>query len=217
MSRIYPRFYTMCHVSDPIGAAALYCEAFGAVVTDDTRLPNGDPYISISINGADILVRPGDNQAPPKDCCVQFASVADCTKAYDLLTQGGTGEETITDAHWTPLMAQVTDKYGVHWLLSVNDGIKGNLVLTVRRLVELETEHPGLVDSPLLAYAEKWLTLEDKLSALPELKAALTEGLDVDFTGTRWEKGWLANGKVCKCEACVTARECLSDLELNGV
>jgi len=42
----------------------------------------------------------------------------------------------------------------------------------------------------------------------------LIDGQDCDFTGTQWEKEWLADGKVCHCIACVAARKCISDIKL---
>ena len=40
---------------------------------------------------------------------------------------------------------------------------------------------------------------------------ALKDGIDVDLTGTEWEAEWLANGKVCTCEACTLARGILAE------
>ena len=89
------------------------------------------------------------------------------------------------------------------------------LIAKIENLVNLEATDTGYVSRPLLAYATKWLTLsdEEKRSALPELETSLTDGLDIDFTGTQWEEEWLANGKVCKCNACEIARECLQIIE----
>ncbi|MEG2252069.1 MAG: pyruvate:ferredoxin (flavodoxin) oxidoreductase, partial [Clostridia bacterium] len=47
-----------------------------------------------------------------------------------------------------------------------------------------------------------------------QLVALCKEGIDVDLTGTEWEKDWLANGKVCACEACTLAREVIKDADL---
>ncbi|MEG1775602.1 MAG: thiamine pyrophosphate-dependent enzyme, partial [Clostridia bacterium] len=47
-----------------------------------------------------------------------------------------------------------------------------------------------------------------------QLVALCKEGIDVDLTGTEWEKDWLANGKVCSCEACTLAREVIKDADL---
>ena len=89
------------------------------------------------------------------------------------------------------------------------------LTSKIESLVNLEATDTGYVSRPLLAYATKWLAFseEEKRSTLPELKASLTDGLDIDFTGTQWEEEWLANGKVCKCNACEIARESLLIIE----
>ncbi len=68
-------------------------------------------------------------------------------------------------------------------------------------------------DPDLKAAGKKWLeTMEDseasKVSSAALIKA-LEEGVDVDLTGTQWEKEWLAGGKVCRCEVCDLARELL--------
>ena len=92
-----------------------------------------------------------------------------------------------------------------------------DLILKVESLANLETENSAYVSRPLLAYMNKWLTFsdEEKSQTISELKAALTDGLDIDFTGTQWEAEWLENGKICKCKACKTGRECLQILEGN--
>ncbi|MDR1539884.1 MAG: hypothetical protein LBU32_18175 [Clostridiales bacterium] len=94
------------------------------------------------------------------------------------------------------------------------------LVTEIKKLTNLENEHPGLVSRPLLKFLGEWLNSsadrENIAQSLPELRAALEEGLDVDFTGTQWEAEWLADGKVCKCKACTIARDCISLIEEIG-
>ena len=55
---------------------------------------------------------------------------------------------------------------------------------------------------------------EGSKKAAAKLIAACEDGIDVDLTGTQWEAEWLANGKVCTCEACTLAREVLKDKDL---
>ncbi len=55
---------------------------------------------------------------------------------------------------------------------------------------------------------------EGSKKAAAKLIAACEDGIDVDLTGTQWEAQWLANGKVCPCEACTLAREVLKDKDL---
>jgi len=72
---------------------------------------------------------------------------------------------------------------------------------------------------PLLSYIKEWLALEGdaKAAAILFLHTRLVDGQDCDFTGTQWEKEWLADGKVCHCVACVAARKCISDIKLVRV
>jgi hypothetical protein len=90
------------------------------------------------------------------------------------------------------------------------------LIAGIRKLVDIEAAHPNLLSTPLLEYINMWLALDDaaKTEAVPTLLSALTDGQDCDFTGTQWEKEWLADGKVCHCIACVAARKCISDIRL---
>jgi hypothetical protein len=90
-----------------------------------------------------------------------------------------------------------------------------DLILKVETLAELDRTDSAYVSRPLLAYISKWLafTNEEKRTTVTDLKTSLTDGLDIDFTGTQWEEEWLANGKVCKCKACDAARECLQIIE----
>jgi hypothetical protein len=92
--------------------------------------------------------------------------------------------------------------------------MKDELFNEIQALVELESEHPGLVSRPLLCFAEQWLLSEDRQERVSELCAALEDGLDVDFMGTQWEAEWLADGKVCKCKACTITRSCVALIEI---
>jgi hypothetical protein len=92
------------------------------------------------------------------------------------------------------------------------------LIQNVNRLAQLENNHPGLVSRPFLIYIKQWLSIaqdnsEKAFQTIPDLKSALIDGLDIDFTGTIWETEWLKNGEVCYCDACIIARECISDIE----
>jgi hypothetical protein len=93
------------------------------------------------------------------------------------------------------------------------------LTADVQKLIDIENEHTGLLSRPLLSYTKEWLALEGdaKVVAIPVLHTRLVDGQDCDFTGTQWEKEWLADGKVCHCVACVAARKCISDIKLVRV
>ena len=105
-----------------------------------------------------------------------------------------------------------------------NDGILREsvtmeaLTADIRKLVNIEAAHPYLLSEPLLEYIKIWLPLNEaaKMIDIPPLLSVLIDGQDCDFTGTQWEKEWLADGKVCHCIACVAARKCISDIKLMG-
>jgi Uncharacterized protein conserved in bacteria len=118
-------FYLMFHVSDPAAARDFYRGIFGADVLSEDYLPNGDAYIMININGCNILLRPGEITADSAEgatgvgCCAKFDNESDLRVAYAALCEGVTQHSLHDDWGWTRLAAQVTDKYGVAWLLSV--------------------------------------------------------------------------------------------------
>lgn len=90
------------------------------------------------------------------------------------------------------------------------------LITDVQKLVDIEGMHPNLLSTTLLEFIKKWLDFDEleKIAFIPTLHAKLVDGQDCDYTGTQWEKDWLADGKVCHCIACVTARKCVSDIKL---
>ena len=63
-------------------------------------------------------------------------------------------------------------------------------------------------------WLEKMDDAEGSKVAGAKLLSACKDGIDVDLTGTQWEAEWLANGKVCTCEACTLAREVIADADL---
>ena len=111
-----PHFYVMFHIDDPVGASKMYQQAFGARITSEEYLPNGDPYIMIEIDSFPILLRPHDDEHYYGDCCVRFSSQEELRRAYEIMTEGGRHGELFTDWHWTPLSALLTDKHGVGWM-----------------------------------------------------------------------------------------------------
>jgi len=93
------------------------------------------------------------------------------------------------------------------------------LTADVQALIDIENKHPDLLSTPLLNKIKEWLSFESdsaKTAALLALLTELVDGQDCDFTGTRWEKEWLADGKVCHCIACVAARKCIADIKSMG-
>ena len=87
------------------------------------------------------------------------------------------------------------------------------LAETVKKMIAVD-----YCDADLKAAGQKWLdnmdNAEGSKETAKELVAAAKAGLDVDLTGTEWEKEWLANGKKCTCEACDAAREVVANEDL---
>lgn len=94
-----------------------------------------------------------------------------------------------------------------------------NLILHIQELANMAATDQAYVSKPLLSYILHRLDLTDyeKKVEIHILESALKDGLDIDFTGTQWEAEWLANNKVCKCNACNEARKCIAEIEKIGI
>lgn len=97
----------------------------------------------------------------------------------------------------------------------MRDKYLDNLISHIQELTNLALTQSAYVSKPLLSYVLQWVELDRNLkkTEIAVLKAALIDGLDVDFTGTQWEAEWCGNGKVCNCSACDVARKCITDIE----
>ena len=84
---------------------------------------------------------------------------------------------------------------------------------TVKKLIAVD-----YAEDAIKAAGAEWLEKMDDAEGSKEAGAKLLDackdGIDVDLTGTEWEKDWLANGKKCACEACTLAREVISYADL---
>ena len=110
---------------------------------------------------------------------------------------------------WANSLFEDNAEYAYGFLLA-NGALRKRLADLTERLIAVE-----YCEDALKAAAQTWLdTLNDSAenpAAAKAYIAALEDGVDVDLTGTQWEAGWLANGKVCACEACSLARQILKD------
>ncbi len=124
----------------------------------------------------------------------------------------------------TPYTVNRDTKKGPAWANSLfEDNAEHGLGMylgqkTLREKLKAKTEALIAVEyavPELKAAAQAWLdTYNDgkaNTAAAEAYVAALEDATDVDLTGTQWEAEWLANGKVCKCEACTLAREILAE------
>lgn len=110
---------------------------------------------------------------------------------------------------WQNSLFEDNAEFGLGMQLAQN-AIRGRLAELTEKLIAVD-----YCTAELKAAGQAWLdTMNDREANDPATKeyiAQLEDGLDVDLTGTEWEKEWLANGKVCPCEACGYAREILKD------
>lgn len=115
------RFYLIFDVGsiqNVTEACELYKNAFGAEkITEDRGEWQGKKWIGVSLKifDLDIWVQSNDKPLGGQNCCaIQFASEEELRFAYNLLGQEGTEHSMVFDG-WAPLIADVRDKFGVHW------------------------------------------------------------------------------------------------------
>ncbi len=87
------------------------------------------------------------------------------------------------------------------------------LAETVKKLIAVDYAEEDIKTAGA-EWLEKMNDAEGSKAAGAKLLAACVDGLDVDLTGTEWEKEWLENGKVCTCEACALAKEVADSADL---
>ncbi|NLL38351.1 MAG: pyruvate:ferredoxin (flavodoxin) oxidoreductase [Clostridiales bacterium] len=113
---------------------------------------------------------------------------------------------------WSNSLFEDNAEFGFGMLAAVKQR-RAKLEDVVRKLIEVEYCSEKLKEA-----GKAWLDAMDDGKTSKIAGAALIEackdGIDVDLTGTQWEAEWLANGRVCQCEACDLAREVLSMSDL---
>ena len=90
---------------------------------------------------------------------------------------------------------------------------RAKLADTVKKLIAVDYAEEAIKTAGA-EWLEKMDDAEGSKEAGAKLLAACKDGIDVDLTGTEWEKDWLANGKKCPCEACTAAREVIANADL---
>lgn len=110
---------------------------------------------------------------------------------------------------WSNSLFEDNAEYGLGMTLAQN-AVRGRLKELAERLIAVDYCTEELKEA-----GKAWIeTFEDRATndaATAKFIAALEDGVDVDLTGTEWEKEWLENGKVCTCEACTLASDLLKD------
>ena len=110
---------------------------------------------------------------------------------------------------WQNSLFEDNAEFGLGMTLAQN-AVRGRLAQLTEELIAIDYCNAELKEA-----GKKWLeTMDDRATNGPAAEAyiaALEDGIDVDLTGTEWEAEWLANNKVCTCEACAKARAILKD------
>ena len=113
------------YVKNSLEAAELYKSAFGLelgyhVLNEDGSyfhselMKNGKEFISVVEAKREMLQ--GKN---PVQLGVTFESKAELEKAFELLRDGGKTELELCELPWSPCAAEVTDRFGVNWYLTL--------------------------------------------------------------------------------------------------
>ncbi len=145
---------------------------------------------------------------------MMIANATGCSSIY-----GGSAPTcpytTNEDGHgpaWANSLFEDNAEFGFGMNLGVNQR-RAKLADTVRKLIAVDYCWEEIKKA-----GQEWLDVmnEGKASkaAGQKLLALCKEGVDVDLTGTQWEAEWLANGKVCTCEACTLAREVIENADM---
>ena len=125
--------YTQVYVNDSLEAAQMYCDAFGAEITQSFYNEDHTAYehCVLSVNGEGFLAlaeasNPCDVQLVHQHKwetmtfnVFEMGSEEVVHHAFDVLSQGGVVIEPIHELPWSKCCATIIDKYGVCWWISI--------------------------------------------------------------------------------------------------
>ncbi len=115
-------------------AVAFYQKAFGVtlgynVLNDDGSYMHAELYldgqllIAISESGSDVgtecMKKFSSSDYPTMNFCINFENEAAVKRAYDVLTESGNILIPLGALPWSSCCANVIDKYGIFWYISV--------------------------------------------------------------------------------------------------
>lgn len=113
---------------------------------------------------------------------------------------------------WSNSLFEDNAEFGFGMLAAIKQR-RAKLEDTVRKLIQVEYCSDDIKEA-----GKAWLDVMNDGKASKKagdaLLKACKEGIEVDLTGTQWEAEWLANGRVCTCEACDYARDVISMSDL---
>lgn len=113
------------YVKDSPGAVELYCKAFGLELgyhvknQDGTYyhselLREGRPFCSVVEAG-----EPKHTEGNPVELGVSFRTREELDRALEALREGGNVTMGPGELPWSPWAANVTDRFGINWFLSL--------------------------------------------------------------------------------------------------
>jgi len=123
------------YIKNTIEAVEFYKEAFGMTLGYNEKFPNGTFIhaallknneeifaVSESKNDAlvDILLKSNINQSrPTMSLGINFENEDEIKKAYKMLSTNGNVLFPLGQLPWSPLAAEVIDKFGVNWYIYI--------------------------------------------------------------------------------------------------
>ena len=113
---------------------------------------------------------------------------------------------------WANSLFEDNAEFGFGMQLGITQR-REKLADTVRALIAVEYCQPAIKEAGA-EWLEKMNDAEGSKEAGAKLLAACKDGIDLTGVGAPYEDEWLANGKVCKCEACTLARKVIENADL---
>ncbi|WP_327196402.1 VOC family protein [Paenibacillus sp. FSL R7-269] len=123
-------------MKDTIEAVAFYSEAFGLTLGYHEKFPDGTFMHASSLrDGQEIfavseshnetlvnLMRSSslEGSRPTMNYGISFEREEEVKKAYEMLAKGGTALFPLGALPWSSCCAEVVDKYGVYWYITVD-------------------------------------------------------------------------------------------------
>lgn len=112
------------YVTGSLEAARLYCDAFGMELGYHVLLKDGSGYYHSELykDGKEVCnVIEAEHTAGPNPVQLYFIfqTREELMHAYELLRQGGEVEMEPQPLPWSPWAANVRDRFGVRWYLSL--------------------------------------------------------------------------------------------------
>lgn len=104
-------------------AVALYCEAFGLtlgyhVLNDDGSFFHSE-LLKDGMEALSVVEAARDVRESPVQLGRTFGTRGELERALSLLSEGGKINMDICELPWSPCAAEVTDRFGVNWYLTL--------------------------------------------------------------------------------------------------